>query len=237
MNYRDTRSSYLNCEKRIFDGVGDYEFPKINPFDMDIEGVSLIGFNYAMTERHPEDKVCHFFLDDYQFERVWYNPDKYLSVLQRFKAVLSPDFSTYDDFPRAVSIFNHYRKQWCGAYWQENGINVIPTVGWSNPDSYDYCFDGMPRDSLVCVSTSGVFSDKESRERFLIGYRKAMDVLTPKKIIFYGKFFDDIEIPSNVEWCVGVNQRVLYKREYRKRKKEELNGENNNTTQDIDIVG
>ena len=127
MNYRNTRC-YLNCEKHIFDGIGEFDSPVIEPFDMDIENVPLIGFNYAKTDKEPEKKIVHFYLDDYQFERVWNNPDIYLSVLQRFKAVLTPDFSMYTDFPKAVSIFNHYRKQWCGAYWQENDINVIPSI-------------------------------------------------------------------------------------------------------------
>lgn len=208
MNYRNTRSSYLNCEKQIFDGVGNYQVPAIEPIDMDVENAQLIGFNYAKTEKHPEDKIVHFFLDDYQFIRVWYNPDIYLSVLQRFKAVLSPDFSTYTDFPRAVSIFNHYRKQWCGAYWQSYGINVIPTIGWSTDDSYEYCFDGIPHNSLICISTVGMSFDKEHRLKFLEGYYKALEVLTPKKILFYGKLYPELGVPFGIEYSVAVNQNM-----------------------------
>ena len=168
----------------------------------------FIGFNYAKTEKNPEDKIVHFYLDDYQFLRVLYNPDMYLSVLQRFKAVLSPDFSTYSDFPKAVQIFNHYRKQWLGAYWQYYGIDVIPTIGWSTPDSYEFCFDGIPRDSLICISTVGIYANKEWRYSFLDGYHKALDVLTPKKIIFYGKLYPEIDVPSGIEYAVAVNQNM-----------------------------
>ena len=207
MNYRNTRC-YLNCEKGIYDGVGQFDIPSIKPIDMDVEGVPLIGFNFARTEKHPEDKIVHFYVDDYQFERVWHSPDHYLSVLKRFKAVLSPDFSMYADFPRAVSIFNHYRKQWCGAYWQENGINVIPTIGWIYEDSFEWCFDGIPHNSLVCISNVGASFNKEYLNGWVEGYHKALEILTPKKILFYGKLYPEIDIPEGIEYSVAVNQNT-----------------------------
>lgn len=117
MNYRQKRGAYLNCEKRMYYGVGEYDFPMMDPVNVDISGCEVIGFNYAVGCRHPEDKVLHFYVDDYQFERVWNDPNRYLSMLKKFKAVLAPDFSLYDDFPKVVNMFNHYRKQWCARYW------------------------------------------------------------------------------------------------------------------------
>ena len=146
MNYREQRA-YLNCEKRLFDGTGLYGFPEIKGEKVDLTGTEIIGFNYVLGEKHPENKVVHFYLDDYQFERVWSLPERYVDLLKQYRAVLSPDFSMYVDFPRVVSMFNHYRKQWCGAYWQEYGIKVIPTVGWSDEASFEWCFDGLPKHS------------------------------------------------------------------------------------------
>ena len=207
MNYRNTRC-YLNCEKHIYDGIGEYEFPYIHPQDIDVDGVPLLAFQFAKTEKEPENKICHFFVDDYQFERVWHSPDHYLSVLQRFKAVLSPDFSMYTDFPRAISIFNHYRTQWCGAYWQDHGINVIPTIGWVGRGDDSFVWDGIPRNALVCISTVGSFSKKEYRDLWLDGYHRALDVLQPKKVLFYGKLYPEIDIPEGVEYTVAVNQNM-----------------------------
>ena len=204
----ETMSNLLNCDKRIFEGKGFFEAPSIKPFDMDIEGATCIPFYEALREKEPENKICHFYTDDYMFDRVWKRPEKYLDVLRRFKAVLSPDFSMYTDFPRAVCIFNHFRKQWCGAYWQEHGINVISTVGWVNEDSYEYCYDGLPRNSLVCISTVGSFSKKEYREIWHTGYKHSLEVLKPKKIIFYGKMYPEIEVPSGIEYAVMANQQM-----------------------------
>lgn len=65
MKYQETRSAYLNCEKRIFDGVGEFGFPSLDPVEVDLEDPKIIGFNYALGEKHPEDKIVHFYLDDY----------------------------------------------------------------------------------------------------------------------------------------------------------------------------
>ena len=194
MNYREKRGAYLNCEKRIFPGTGPFDFPAMKPTDVDIEGSKIIGFNYAIGEKHPEDKVCHFYVDDYQFERVWNDPDRYVPTMKKFKAVFSPDFSMYTDFPKAVQIFNHYRKMWCSAYWQEHGATVIPTICWSDEASFEWCFDGIPKHSLVCISTIGGFGNhsEHNKAAWLAGYEKCLEVLEPSKIILFGKHFPEI---------------------------------------------
>lgn len=193
MNYREKRGAYLNCEKRIFSGADPFNIPMIDPVQVDVEKTEVIGFNYAIGCKHPEDKICHFYLDDYQFERVWNDPDRYVPILGRFKAVMAPDFSMYTDFPKAVQIFNHYRKMWCAAYWQERGINVIPTICWSDEESFDWCFDGIPRHSLVCISTVGGFGNHENNKAaWLEGYEKCLEVLDPSEILLFGKDFPEI---------------------------------------------
>lgn len=107
-NYRNRRN-YENLERRIFDGVGEYGIPQIEPVAYE-GGCDWIGFNYAKTCKEPEGKGIHFFLDDYVFLRIWTNIDRYIPMLQRFRYVMSPDFSTYTDFPKAIQIYNHYRK-------------------------------------------------------------------------------------------------------------------------------
>lgn len=209
MNYREKRGAYLNCEKRMFPGVGQFDFPKIKPVSVDVTNTEVIGFNYAIGCKHPEDKICHFYLDDYQFERVWNDPERYVPILKRFKAVLSPDFSMYTDFPRAVQIFNNYRNMWCGAYWQENGITVIPTIGWVDESSFEWCFDGMPRHSLVCISTVGGFGNHptSNKDLWLAGYEKCLEVLEPSEILLFGKHFPEVR-SYGIMTVVGNNNLV-----------------------------
>ena len=118
-----TQRNYENVQRALFNGVGCYEIPMIEPTQFD--NAELIGFNYAKNAKNAYGKAVHFFLDDYQFNRVWTNPDRYIPMLQKFKYVLTPDFSLYTDFPKPLQIYNHYRKHWLGAYWQIDRKSVV----------------------------------------------------------------------------------------------------------------
>lgn len=185
MNRTRERRNYENLQRRIFDGEGEYGIPAIKPvhFSGDCE---FIGFNFAATATDRGNKGVHFFIDDYQFNRVWTNIDRYVPLLSQFRYVMSPDFSTYTDFPKAIQIYNHYRKHWVGAYLQECGVNVIPTISWSTPDSFGWCFDGEPRGGAVAVSSVGCMNGGEKRKLFLAGYDGMIRRLRPETIVFYG---------------------------------------------------
>lgn len=196
------RNSYLNCEKRIFPGAGKYEIPTLEPVDVDLSGCEAIGFNCVLTCNKPENKVVHFHLDDHEFERVWNNPSKYVPILRKFRAVLAPDFSTYEDFPIAVRIFNSYRKAWVAAYWQENGIKVIPVLDWSTNPKHTWFFHGIPHYSLVSVSTIGGFKNKYQKELWLEGFKRALKIVKPTKLLIFGKLHPEIKaILSNMVDC------------------------------------
>jgi len=81
----------------------------------------LIGFNYAKTTKNKNAGV-HFYLDDYQFERIWNYPEKYIDVLKEYDCILTPDFSLYMDMPMAMKIWNVYRSRQIGAYYQSMGF-------------------------------------------------------------------------------------------------------------------
>ena len=188
--YRQTKN-YENLQKRIFDGVGEYGIPQIQPTQY--KKCDWTGFNYARSEKSRAGKGVHFFLDDYQFNSVWQTPDKYLDMFRQFTHVMSPDFSTYTDFPKAIQIYNHYRKHWVGAYLQENGVDVIPTISWSTPDSFEWCFDGEPVGGVVAVSSVGAANSQEKKELFLAGYNEMLARLQPEVILFMGKVPEECE--------------------------------------------
>ena len=149
----------------------------------------LQGFNYAKSTPADAkaDAGCHFFIDDYQFERLWQRPDAYLDVLKPYKCVLTPDFSLYMDMPDAMQQWNRYRSAALGNYWQRNGITVIPTLSWAQPSSYGFCFKGLPRHSTVATSTVGVARDRDAQKVWHDGMREAMSRLEPSRVLLYGK--------------------------------------------------
>lgn len=190
-----------NLEKVIFDGAGIYDIPQIEPTQ--IKEAEFIPFNYASRTADRNRKSVHFFIDDYQFSRLWIRIDAYIPMLSEFCQVLTPDFSTYTDYPLVMQLYNHYRKHWVGAYMQRAGIDVIPTISWSTPDSFEWCFDGEPRRGAVAVSSVGCLQSKESKALFLQGYEEMLKRLEPTQILFYGK------VPAE---CTGniINIKPFY---------------------------
>ena len=182
MQYRSERN-YENLNKSIFAGVGAYDIPELLPEQCDVK--NWISFNFAKSCTECAEHGVHFFIDDYQFTRLWAMPDAYLQMLRRFPAVMTPDFSTYTDFPKVIQLYNHYRKHWLGAYWQHDGMLVVPTISWSDAKSFEWCFDGEPVGGCVAVSSVGSLNDAANKAMFLDGYREMIARLKPTQIIFY----------------------------------------------------
>ena len=149
----------------------------------------MIGFNYAKTSTDM-DATIHFFVDDYQFERLWNAPEQYNDVLKKFEAVLSPDFSLYMNMPLAMKVWSIYRSRFLGNYWQRQGIRVIPTISWAEPDSFQFCFDGIPEGSIVAVSTIGVKREDEAFKVWKDGMDEMIRRIKPSTIIVYGGKLD-----------------------------------------------
>ena len=159
------------------------------------ERLDLLEYHYCshIPQAQRKSKTVHFFLSDYLFVRVWNRADDNVKLLKQFGACFSPDFSQYTDMPKAMKIWQHYKKMWVSAYWQLNGIRVIPTACWSDEDSYEYCFEGMPKESCIAVSSLGVMNNSYAQGLFRQGYEEMKRQLNPSQIIFYGKKPDWVE--------------------------------------------
>lgn len=157
----------------------------------------LIGFNYAKSS---EDKNCgiHFYVDDYQFERVWNYPEKYIEILEQYECILSPDFSLYLDMPMPMKIWNIFRSRLIGQYFQKRGIKVIPTISWAEKETFSFCFKGIPKGSIVSISTIGVKQDPNALQIWRDGVDEMIKQIEPKTILVYGGKLDydfkDIEV-------------------------------------------
>ena len=128
----------------------------------------------------------HFFTDDYRFERVWNAPGRYRARLSRASVLCGPDFSVYRDWPRAANLWNVYRSRWLCALWESWGLAVAPTLTWAGPDTWSFCFLGVPARVTVAVSTVGASEDETSRRWFADGYAEAIRRLEPHCVLVYG---------------------------------------------------
>ena len=192
---------FENQERRQFAADNYYGIPSM--YATNTVGDQMLRFMDWNEVEDPENYIAHFYYDDFKFIQAWRNPDKYVDRLRKFKAVVSPDFSLYTDFPRALQILSCYRRQWVGAYWQSMGLDVIPDVVWGDEKSFDYCFLGIPEGGTVAVSTVGVANDKTwngaEGEMFRAGYSEMMKRLAPSTVMFYGDMIEGLE--GNIIRC------------------------------------
>ena len=169
---------------------------------VDVRPDDLQGFNYAKSasDESKRGKGCHFFIDDYQFERCWVNPCRVVDWLRPYECVLGPDFSLYMDMPLPMQRWNVYRSRALCLIWQREGIDVVPTLTWSTPDSYEFCFDGIPPGGTVATSTVGVMVDEAALSVWRDGMAEALRRVRPSRLLLYGSVpefdFGGVEIVS-----------------------------------------
>ena len=87
-------------------------------------------------------------------------------------------------------------------------MEVIPDVVWGDEESFEFCFDGIPKGGTVAVSSVGVSLDGEwngkESNMFKAGYDEMMRRIEPETVIFYGSMIDGLEgniirVPSYYE--------------------------------------
>ncbi len=199
-------ANILNLELAQYPGVGKYDIPEIEPVYNIPEITEWIGFNYVLSDKHPsKNKGVHFFIDDYQFIRIWNNPDLYVKKLSEYGAVIAPDFSPYGDMPLATQIFNHYRKHWVAKYLQEHGVNIIPCVRASTDErSLEFYLEGEPKGGIVAISSMWTNS-QELKDYFKREYNTMIETLKPSKILVYGSEVKGLK--GNIEYIESFTSK------------------------------
>ena len=136
------------------------------------------------------DAFINWYTDDYKFDTsrgIWHDYKKALEIIKHFAGIITPDFSTYQDFPEPVKLYATYRMRAFGYWAGKEGVHVINNVRWGTEETYSYCFEGIPDNSIVCIGTVGGGPRKlENRERFEKGMYKMVEVLHPHTILIYG---------------------------------------------------
>ncbi len=172
--------------------------------------IELIGYDDAkslhkkLVKRDPNyhiDKYVHFYMDDQKFDghrsSIWIYPEKLIELLHHFAGVISPDLSTFADFPDAIKRYNFYRMRAFDVIFQKNHIPVIPNVRWGTTETWSYCFDGIPVRGIIAIGVvaSGI-NKVVNRKYFKDGLMKAIELLEPHTIIIYGSdnydLFDEL---------------------------------------------
>lgn len=175
-----------------FATAGKLDIPVVKRQAINLNDLQLIAYSdtRSVDNKINRRKGVHFFVDDYRFEGIYRNPQRSLRKLSQYNFLLTPDFSTYADMHLWRQLESVAKNRWIGAYWQGNGLMVIPTVSWSTSRSFDFCFDGVEQNSIVAISTLGC---KRSKLQFMRGYNAMLDRLNPETIICFGDQFPEMD--------------------------------------------
>ncbi len=102
----------------------------------------------------------------------------------------------YIEMNKALQLYNTFRNRWCGAYLASKDIKVIPTVNWGDENTFEFCFDGIPKGSIVAVSTYMVREHNnhaDQKDFFMKGYEEMLRRIEPSKIICYSEPFTEMQ--------------------------------------------
>lgn len=178
--------------RNSFATTGKWGIPLVKKQELTTENIMLVACSDTRANDNEANKKkgVHFFVDDYRFSGIYDNPERTLERYSQYAFLLTPDFSTYSDMDLWRQLESVAKNRWVGAYWQSKGRIVIPTVSWSTPRSFEFCFDGVEQHATVAVSTLGC---KKAKIDFMRGYEVMLEKLQPETIICFGDPFSEMQ--------------------------------------------
>lgn len=190
MNSKTFRNDPLFLRNE-FETEGRWGFPIIKKQQLDVNDIELISCSDVSKKNDKNlHKGVHFFVDDFRFETIYNHPEKSLERYGKYRFLLTPDYSLYAEMDPWRQIESVGKARWVGAKWQEKGKIVVPTVSWGLARSFEFCFDGIQKNSIVAV---GMIGCKRNKGDFLKGYYQMLTKIEPEAIICFGDPFDEMD--------------------------------------------
>lgn len=174
-----------------FVSKGRYGFAEVQKQNLDLSNIHLLACTDTKSKEtdHYKSYGVHFFVDDYRFDGIYNNPERTIARYSQYAFLLSPDFSLYQEMPLWRQIESVSKNRWVAAYWQSQGLVVIPTISWSGARSYEFCFEAVEKNSIVAI---GMIGCKHSKHSFLRGYEAMMSKIEPSTVICFGTPFKEM---------------------------------------------
>ncbi len=199
--------------------TGKYDIPVLERCDH----VPIIDlYPYDKLKHYPKDAVpgqyaLHLFMGDEMFQKAWLSPSLTLPPVQRVGLAITPDFSLYSDWTYSVQLWQTYRTRWLGAYWASEGVQVIPSVSWSDERSFDFCFDGLPEGGTFAIATMEL-AEAEAVPLFKAGLIEFILRCQPTTLLVYGKGFKGFIEDAVDKYSGGEVRRYLSRMDHLKKK-------------------
>lgn len=201
-SYRTAQIPKRHRRKVIYDNMhlmegmtftSTHSYPQMLPYNgnTDFEIVS-----YSERKGHTgKNEALGFFLDDYRFrDPLWCDLERTTFSISHFDYYFTPDFSLWRNLPTEYyNQQNIFRTRFVGLFWQLRGFNVIPTYSFGGLQSFSYCLEGLPSNSVIAVCGLSNRKDLQAYNIWYYGLRRLEEEKTPTLILVYGP---EIEIPG-----------------------------------------
>lgn len=170
-----------------FEYVAPYDIPQLKPYTGVIPP-NLIP--YCNLANATEMDCPHFYIDDTRIPAMGNNIEHFTKRLQRFKYVIAPDYTMFCGAPFPVNVRALFLNRSIAAYWQEHGLNVIPSFNGGDAESFRYCLAGMPQHSVIACGNVGVIQSPIATKLWKYLVEKAIEELQPTALMIYGTQID-----------------------------------------------
>lgn len=155
---------------------------RVEPFELPLQALPFS----KVINKDNKDLMVVFYEPDANFARVQHNPKRYVEPLKKFSCAVGPDFSQKIGMNEFMRYSNNWWNKALTAFYQSQGVVMIPNVTWSDPASYAYAFLGIPKNSVIAINCTGIKGNHAAMYLWRKGYEEAQPVLDSTLIIRYG---------------------------------------------------
>lgn len=214
--YKEIHTSFDVMKEYLITGAilsEKWQIPVLPPCSLNFFPDDSIDFEESFSRKIKNHRNINvnFYIDDCKFSRLWNNTDKYIEHLKCFHSIIMPDFSIATGekgMPFALNLYNKYRNHALAWYLHLNNIKVIPSVSISDENNYDWCFEGLPRNSILAVCTNGRVRSKAARIEFCRGFKIMCEKLNPHTIIIIGRIPEELQTNIKILNFKARNQKI-----------------------------
>ena len=148
--HREVTLSRRDMPDALWPTDNDWGIPALLP---DYQGVAVnlpVTLWGACRRKDKMRGLWLFYVDDYRFSRLWKDPTRVVN--SGCVSVAEPNFSIGPQTPRAVALWQIYRKRWLARWWQSYGIRVFVDLNVDVVTFGDIMLLGVPKGWKAYVS-------------------------------------------------------------------------------------
>lgn len=168
---------------------GKFQLPVVKAYAGEIPDV-FVPYS-ARVCYNAQYKGVHCHINDAKFYTTWTRPYNGLVKVSHYMVATGPDYTVWADGRLCENLEQIRRNRTITRFWQDNGVDVIPSVAWGDATSIDsYAFDGLPDEGSWFSIGHQRVGNKQEQRLFQYAIRNLVERKHPIGIIVFGEPLD-----------------------------------------------